>query len=210
MDNGSLAYGLGDPLGWSDMTAISSRESPAWVHALLARPWVMPLVRLALVSAYLVGGIDKALHFDDALSEQAHFGLHPAALWAVLAIAVEILGSLCVICRRFTWLGAGGLGVLTVVAMLVANDFWDHTGAARFMALNSFFEHLGLIAALVLATVLSDPPNDGNNRRQGPMVSDVPNEQAAGAMQADGRGASIVQSSGDTPPKSTRVPRNEI
>jgi len=123
----------------------------------------MPVVRLALVSAYLIGGIDKARYFDEAISEQAHFGLHPAALWAVLAIAVEIFGSLCVICRRFTWLGAGGLGVLTVVAMFVANDFWRHTGAARFMALNSFFEHLGLIAALVLATVLSDLPSDGGS-----------------------------------------------
>ncbi len=116
----------------------------------------MPLVRVALVSAYLIGGIDKALHFHDAVSEQAHFGLHPAVLWAVLAAAVEIFGSLCVIFRRFTWFGAGGLGVLTFVAMLVANDFWNHTGAGRFMALNSFFEHLGLIAALILATVLSD------------------------------------------------------
>ncbi|RQZ26705.1 DoxX family protein, partial [Burkholderia sp. Bp9090] len=75
---------------------------------------------------------------------------------AALAIVVEIGGSLCVVFRRFTWLGAGSLGVLTVVAMLVANDFWNQTGAARFMALNGFFEHLGLIAALVLVTMLGD------------------------------------------------------
>ena len=139
---------------------MTGRSSPAWVRALLAQPWVGPLVRLALVSAYLIGGIDKALHFDSAVAEQAHFGLHPAALWAALAVAVEIGGSLCVVLRRFTWIGAGGLGVLTIVAMLVANDFWHHTGAARFMALNSFFEHLGLIAALVLATMLGDAQVD--------------------------------------------------
>lgn len=135
---------------------MNGRISPAWVRALLAQPWVGPLVRLALVSAYLIGGIDKALHFRAAVAEQAHFGLHPAALWAALAVAVEIGGSLCVVLRRFTWLGAGGLGMLTVVAMLVANDFWHQTGVARFMALNSFFEHLGLIAALVLVTLLGD------------------------------------------------------
>ncbi|GLU31007.1 hypothetical protein Busp01_08490 [Trinickia caryophylli] len=144
---------------------MTRRSNPEWVRVLLAQPWTMPLVRLALVSAYLIGGIDKALHFGGATAEQAHFGLHPAALWAVLAIAVEIVGSLCVVFRRFTWVGAGGLGVLTVVAMLVANDFWNHAGAARFMALNSFFEHLGLIAALVLATALSDSPSDGSYRR---------------------------------------------
>ena len=142
------------------MTALSGRSNPAWIHAILAQPWVGPLARLALVSAYLIGGINKALHFDSAIAEQAHFGLHPAALWAALAVAVEIIGSLCVVLRRFTWIGAGGLGMLTVVAMLVANDFWNQTGIARFMALNSFFEHLGLIAALVLATMLGDEQVD--------------------------------------------------
>ncbi len=138
------------------MAAFNCRGSPARVRAWLAQPWVWPLARLALVSAYLIGGIDKALDFPGAVAEQAHFGLHPAAGWAALAIVVEIGGSLCVIARRFTWLGAGGLGVLTLVAMLVANDFWQRTGAARALALNSFFEHLGLIAALALATLLDE------------------------------------------------------
>jgi uncharacterized membrane protein YphA (DoxX/SURF4 family) len=52
-------------------------------------------------------------------------------------------------------LGAGALGVLTAVAMVVANDFWTMTGHDRFMALNSFFEHLGLIAGLVLVSIAS-------------------------------------------------------
>ncbi|CAB3763667.1 DoxX family protein [Burkholderia sp. MSh2] len=142
--------------------------NPAWVHALLAQPWVLPLARLALVSAYLIGGVAKALDFDGAVAEQAHFGLHPPALWAAFAIAVEIAGSLCILLGRFTWLGAGGLGVLTLVAMAVANDFWNRTGPAHFTALNSFFEHLGLIAALVLATLLADakhPAGDGRTTR---------------------------------------------
>ncbi|MBU9294561.1 DoxX family protein [Burkholderia multivorans] len=138
------------------MATTTGRYSPAWIRGLLAQPWVGLLVRLALVSAFLIGGVNKALHFDDAIAEQAHFGLHPPALWAALAIVVEIGGSLCVVFRRFVWIGAGALGVLTFVAMLVANDFWNQTGVARFMALNSFFEHLGLIAALVLVTVLGD------------------------------------------------------
>jgi uncharacterized membrane protein YphA (DoxX/SURF4 family) len=51
---------------------------------------------------------------------------------------------------------SGGLAVLTVVAMLVANNFWRLEGVARFMALNSFFEHLGLIAAFVMVTYLAN------------------------------------------------------
>ncbi|RQR46407.1 DoxX family protein [Burkholderia sp. Bp9140] len=146
------------------MTARTACGNPAWVRALLSQPWVLPLARLALVSAYLLGGIAKALDFDGAVAEQAHFGLHPPALWAALAVVVEIAGSLCVVFRRFTWLGAGSLGMLTLVAMVVANDFWNRSGTEHFMALNSFFEHLGLISALVLATVLDDarqPAGDG-------------------------------------------------
>ncbi|MBN3803549.1 DoxX family protein [Paraburkholderia sp. Ac-20336] len=135
------------------MAATSGRGNPAWVRALLEPPWIGLLVRMALVSAWLIGGVDKALHFDSAIAEQAHFGLHPPALYAALAVVVEIAGSLCVIFRRYTWLGAGGLGMLTAVAMLVANDFWNQTGAARFTALNSFFEHFGLIAACVLVVM---------------------------------------------------------
>ncbi|KVX99435.1 DoxX family protein [Burkholderia ubonensis] len=143
-------------------------HNPAWVRALLAQPWFLPLARLALVCAYLIGGVAKVLDFDGAVAEQAHFGLHPAALWAALAIAVEIAGSLCVVLNRFTWLGAGSLGMLTIVAMAVANDFWNRAGAGRFMALNSFFEHLGLIAALALATLLADAKHtvgDGRTTR---------------------------------------------
>ncbi|RQZ12445.1 DoxX family protein [Burkholderia sp. Bp9031] len=138
------------------MTIATGRRSPGWIRALLSPAWVGSLVRLALVSAFLIGGVNKAMHFGDAVAEQAHFGLQPAALWAALAVVVEIGGSLCVVFRRFTWLGAGSLGMLTLVAMVVANDFWNQTGVARFMALNGFFEHLGLIAALVLVTIVGD------------------------------------------------------
>ncbi|MBN3836924.1 DoxX family protein [Burkholderia sp. Ac-20344] len=138
------------------MAIATGRCSPGWIRALLSQAWVGSLVRLALVSAFLIGGVNKAMHFGDAVAEQAHFGLHPAALWAALAVVVEIGGSLCVVFRRFTWLGAGSLGMLTLVAMVVANDFWNQVGVARFMALNSFFEHLGLLAALVLVTIVGD------------------------------------------------------
>ena len=54
---------------------------------------------------------------------------------------------------RLVWLGAGGLGVLTAIAMLTANDFWHLIGHDRFITLNAFFEHLGLIAGLVIVSI---------------------------------------------------------
>ena len=129
-----------------------AQGNPHWIAALLAQRWLPLLTRTALVSAYVIGGVAKLTNFHAAVLEQAHFGLHPGWLWAALAIVVELGGSACVIFGRFVWLGAGALGALTAVAMFVANDFWNLTGDAHFFALNAFFEHLGLIAALVMAT----------------------------------------------------------
>jgi len=131
-------------------------DTPRWISALLTWQWTWRLARVALVSAYLIGGVYKLFDFTAAMAEQELFCLHPAWLWAVLAIVLEIGGSLLVVTGRLVWLGAGGLGVLTFVAMLVANNFWSTAGQVRFMALNTFFEHLGLIASLVLVSIRAE------------------------------------------------------
>jgi uncharacterized membrane protein YphA (DoxX/SURF4 family) len=130
-------------------------DNPRWVRAILSWPWLLPISRIALVSAFLTGGIQKLIDFPGAIAEQAHFGLQPAWMWAVAAVIVELGGSVLVIVGRWVWLGAGGLGVLTAIAMFAANDFWAKAGHDRFIAVNDFFEHLGLIAGLVLISVLS-------------------------------------------------------
>jgi uncharacterized membrane protein YphA (DoxX/SURF4 family) len=130
-------------------------DIPRWITAILSWSWLLPISRIALISAFLIGGIQKLVDFPAAVAEQAHFGLQPAWLWAAAAIVVELGGSALVIFGRSVWLGAGALGVLTAVAMLTANDFWAKIGQDRFMATNAFFEHLGLVAGLVLISLLS-------------------------------------------------------
>ena len=97
---------------------------PRWVAAILAWPGSGFIARLALVGAYLVGGVVKLADFPAAVAEQAHFGMTPPALWAALTIAVELVGSALVLSGRLVWLGAGMLGVFTIAAALVANTFW--------------------------------------------------------------------------------------
>ena len=119
---------------------------------------VKRLARLALVSAYVIGGFTKLFDFAGAIAEQEHFGLSPGWLWASVVIVVELAGSVLVVAGRWVWFGAGGLGVLTAVAMLTANNFWAMAGHDRFIALNTFFEHLGLIAGLVVVAQAASKP----------------------------------------------------
>lgn len=132
-----------------------SRDIPRWVAAVLDWPQTAPLARLALVSAYLLGAVVKTADFPGAVAEQAHFGMAPPAFWAVATIAVEIVGPLLILTRRWLWLGAGMLGVFTLLAAIKANAFWAMpAGQERFMAMNAFVEHIGLIGGFVLVALL--------------------------------------------------------
>lgn len=131
-------------------------RTPSFVGAVLDFAPTAFLARLALVSAYLVGGVTKLGDWPSALAEQAHFGLTPPALWAALTIAVELIAPLLILSGRLVWLGAGMLGVFTFFAALVANAFWTMPqGPERFGAMNAFFEHMGLVGGFVLVAVMA-------------------------------------------------------
>lgn len=141
------------------MTLSLSDKDPRFVDAILDAPVTAFIARLALVGAYLLGGVVKAANFPAAVAEQAHFGLSPPAFWASLTIAVELIGPVLILAGRWVWLGAGMLGVFTFFAAMTANAFWTMAGQERFHATNAFFEHLGLIGGLVFAAMIAEHRN---------------------------------------------------
>lgn len=131
-------------------------RTPAPVTAILLWRPTWFLARLLLVGAYLLGGIVKLADWPGAVAEQAHFGMSPPALWAALTIAVELAGPLLILSGRLVWLGAGMLGVFTLLAAITVSAFWTlPAGLDRFMATNAFFEHLGLVGGFVLVALVA-------------------------------------------------------
>ncbi|GLI24384.1 putative membrane protein YphA (DoxX/SURF4 family) [Xanthobacter flavus] len=128
---------------------VSDRLAQAARPLLSPRP-VRAFALLALTSAYLQGGLAKALDFPGAIAEMTHFGLAPAAPLAAGVIALEIIAPIMILSGLMRWAGALALAAFTVAATLLANRFWGMAGAERFAAANAFFEHLGLAGALVL------------------------------------------------------------
>src|ERR1700730_10668712 len=88
-------------VGRSEMT--SKTDTPRWISAILSWPWLLPISRIALVSAFLIGGVQKRMDFPAAIAEQAHFGLQSVWLGAAAAIVVELGGSALVIFGRWVW-----------------------------------------------------------------------------------------------------------
>ena len=120
------------------------------LRPILAAPVLRWVALLGLCAAYLQGGFDKAADFSGAIAEINHFGLSPAAPLAVATIAMEIVASILVLTGFFRWLGALALAGFTLFATFVANRFWEMAPPERFMAANSFFEHLGLVGGFLL------------------------------------------------------------
>ncbi len=128
--------------------------SPRWVKVILEHQATWVCARIALVCAYLIGGLTKLFDFPGAVAEQAHFGLHPPELWAAVTIVVELGGSLLLIGGQLVWFAGGALAVLTLVASLFAENFWTMHGHAGFVAMNAFLEHIGLIGGFAMAAII--------------------------------------------------------
>jgi uncharacterized membrane protein YphA (DoxX/SURF4 family) len=126
------------------MTTMRWTTSPAvrWVALLL------------LCAAYLQGGLNKAMDFDAAIAEMNHFGLSPAGPLAVAVIVLELGAAALILTGFYRWLGALALGGFTLMATFVALRFWEMPQSERFMAANSFFEHLGLVGGFLLVAWL--------------------------------------------------------
>lgn len=129
--------------------AINTRLA-AIVRPVLTSPVVRWLALLGLCAAYLQGGFNKAVDFPSAVAEMNHFGLSPAAPFAVATIVLELVASVLILTGFYRWIGALALAGFTLLATFVALRFWEMQPPARFMAANSFFEHLGLISGFLL------------------------------------------------------------
>ncbi|WP_258129641.1 DoxX family protein [Achromobacter anxifer] len=113
------------------------------------------LAYLGLCAAYIQGGLVKLTDFAGAQQEMAHFGLSPEPVFAVLVIALELVASLMILTGRLRWLGALALAAFTLLATGIALRYWEMPmGQERFMAANSFYEHLGLAGGFLLVAWL--------------------------------------------------------
>lgn len=114
-------------------------------------PFLRWIALLLLCAAYLQGGFNKATDLASAVAEMNHFGISPATPMAVAVIVLELGAAALILSGFYRWLGAVALAAFTLSATFVALRFWEMPlGQERFMAANSFFEHLGLVGGFLL------------------------------------------------------------
>lgn len=130
-------------------------DTPQPVARLLDHPVTLLAARVCVTLPFLIGGIMKLAHWQAGVDEMAAAGLQPAVLFNSATLVTEMGASILVILDRWTWLGAGALGIFTVLSTFLAHRFWDFDGADRVREFNTFLEHATIAAAFILVAVLS-------------------------------------------------------
>ena len=135
-------------------TFASVTDTPRWVATILDNRATWLIARIVLTLPYWWSGIDKMTHPHAALGEIGGLlGLGAPLPAYIVLLIVQLGGSLLVILNRWAWLGAGALGVFTLLVTILAHAFWKLDGAMRFAEMNTFMEHMALIAGFLFAAM---------------------------------------------------------
>ncbi|CDM62552.1 DoxX family protein (plasmid) [Rhizobium sp. T136] len=138
------------------MTTVSRQTAaqPAMLRIITSAP-LRFLALAALCSAYIQGPLVKIVDFPSAIAEMNHFGLSPAPVFAIIVIIFELTMSALVLSGIYRWAAAFALSGFTIMATLLALRFWVlPPGMERSMAMNGFFEHLGLAGAFIFVALV--------------------------------------------------------
>ena len=129
--------------------------TPAPIASILNSRLFQILARIVLTTPFWAAGLQHALQWQSSLGEMAHFGLNPPALYLVLTIVTCLAGSAAVIAGgRWTWLGAGALGIFTALTIPIAHAFWNMSGDAAMGEFRTVIEHVSIIGGMMVVAIL--------------------------------------------------------
>lgn len=105
--------------------------------------------RVLLAALFLPAGISKLTGFEGTVGYIASVGLPLPAVGAVLALLVEIVGSVALIAGFGTRIAALVLALFTLVASFFFHAFWAVPADQAFMVQLLFFKNVALVGGLL-------------------------------------------------------------
>lgn len=132
------------------MASVEPTSSGNPIHALTSSNWFGYLARIVLTFGFWGSGLSKLIDFQGGVAEMAQFGLEPAAAFNIATIITQLVGSALIILNRWTWLGAGALGVFTALTIPLVHHFWTMEEPFRTMEFYVVMEHITVIGGLMV------------------------------------------------------------
>ena len=105
--------------------------------------------RVLFVVLFLPAGISKLTGFAGTVGYIASVGLPLPSLGAVLALAVEILGSAALLAGYGTRIAALALALFTLVASFFFHAYWAAPADQAFVVQLLFFKNIAVVGGLL-------------------------------------------------------------
>jgi transmembrane protein len=132
------------------MASAETTTSGNPIRALTNSTWFGYLARVVLTFGFWGSGLSKLIDFQGGVAEMAQAGLEPAAAFNIATIITQLVGSALIIFNRWTWLGAGALGVFTALTIPLVHHFWTMEEPFRTMEFYVVMEHITVIGGLMV------------------------------------------------------------
>jgi putative oxidoreductase len=114
-----------------------------------SRPLVLLAGRILMGAIFLNAGIRKVLGFAGTVGYFTKLGFAAPELFAVLAIVIEVGGSILLIIGWKTRWVAWLLALFVLIAALAAHRFWEFDAAQYANQMNHFMKKLAIIGGLL-------------------------------------------------------------
>lgn len=114
-----------------------------------SRPLVLLAGRILIAAIFLNAGIRKLLGFAGTVGYFTKLGFPAPEFFAVLAIVIEVGGSLLLIVGWKTRWVASLLALFVLIAAFAAHRFWQFDAAQYANQMNHFMKNLAIIGGLL-------------------------------------------------------------
>lgn len=130
---------------------------PSLIHDLLMSDAFSMLARLILTSFFWIAGLFGIFKFGMMVATIKAQGLPMPRLIVVLMVVTELVGSVLLVTdfRAMGWLGAGALGVFTLLSIPLGHAFWRYPPPRKMEEFQIALEHLAVIGGLMCAAILT-------------------------------------------------------
>lgn len=108
------------------------------------------LGRLLIVALFLPAGLSKLMNFEGTLGYFNSLGMPAPSLALVIAIIVELLGSIAIILGFQTRIVAIILAIFTFAATLLGHAYWAVPAEMAFVTQLLFFKNIAVIGGLLV------------------------------------------------------------
>lgn len=130
---------------------------PELIYELIKSEHFGVIARFVLTSFFWTSAIFGIFGFTMMVKEIEGNHLPAPCLLAVMIIVTELVGSALLVSNYLSlgWLGAGALGVFTILSIPLGHAFWKYDQPKRMAEFQIAMEHLGVTGGLMCAAVVT-------------------------------------------------------